>query len=216
VNDEAQRFEYGDVRFREQDGESFIARLWATRRVGYLLGQIRLHGEEDELIDEIVELAVKYGIMTPYTSFLVREDVDVFDREARSDAARESFALGAAQDMAGAPMVAAGKDAVDRSQVESQLQHAQSVGAADGESAENRIVGEKSFVNRGGTWIDTTFDEGTMVAQKIGFGSDTYFAFVAAHPEWGAYFSLGVHVIAVLDGRAYEILEGEFPPIDVP
>ena len=32
VNDEIQRFEYADVRFRDEGGESFIARLWATRR----------------------------------------------------------------------------------------------------------------------------------------------------------------------------------------
>ncbi len=52
----------------------FIPRLWAVRRVGYLLEEVRSHGENAELKDEITELARKYGISTPYTSFLIQED----------------------------------------------------------------------------------------------------------------------------------------------
>lgn len=52
----------------------FIARLWATRRVGYLLDEIRLHGENAELRDEVTELARRYAIVTPYTAYLIVED----------------------------------------------------------------------------------------------------------------------------------------------
>lgn len=52
----------------------FIPRLWATRRVGYLLDEIRLHGENKELKDEVSELAREYGIVTPYTAYLILED----------------------------------------------------------------------------------------------------------------------------------------------
>ena len=52
----------------------FIARLWATRKVGYLLEEIRLHGESEELKDSVVKLARKWGIVTPYTSYLILED----------------------------------------------------------------------------------------------------------------------------------------------
>ena len=48
--------------------------LWATRRVGYLLDEIRLHGENAELRDEVTVLARKYGIVTPYTAYLIVED----------------------------------------------------------------------------------------------------------------------------------------------
>jgi Ca-activated chloride channel family protein len=58
---------------RESDNE-FIARLWATRRVGWLLDEIRLHGEEKELREEVTALAREYGIVTPYTSYLIVED----------------------------------------------------------------------------------------------------------------------------------------------
>jgi len=57
-----------------QDDNDFIPRLWATRRVGYLLENIRLNGERRELVNEVVRLSKRYGIVTPYTSYLVVED----------------------------------------------------------------------------------------------------------------------------------------------
>lgn len=52
----------------------FLPRLWATRRVGYLLEEIRLHGENKELREEVAGLARQYGIVTPYTAYLIMED----------------------------------------------------------------------------------------------------------------------------------------------
>jgi len=52
----------------------FVPRLWAARRIGYLLDQIRLNGEDHELREEIVFLAKRFGIVTPYTSYLILED----------------------------------------------------------------------------------------------------------------------------------------------
>jgi len=51
----------------------FVEKLWAIRRVGYLLDEIQLHGKSQEIIDELVRLSRDYGIMTPYTSFLADE-----------------------------------------------------------------------------------------------------------------------------------------------
>jgi len=74
VNGETKKFSE-DVKFPEESSDnSFIPKLWATRRVGYLLDQIRLHGENAELRDEVTELARKYGIVTPYTAYLITED----------------------------------------------------------------------------------------------------------------------------------------------
>lgn len=61
----------------------FVEDLWARRKVGYLLDQIRVNGEKKELVEEVVTLAKRYGITTPYTSYLVVPDgpVPVAGRE---------------------------------------------------------------------------------------------------------------------------------------
>jgi uncharacterized protein YegL len=49
----------------------FIARLWAQRRIDYLMSQIRLHGERDELRTEVIALSEQFQILTSYTSLVV-------------------------------------------------------------------------------------------------------------------------------------------------
>ncbi|HET6250577.1 MAG TPA: VIT and VWA domain-containing protein [Tepidisphaeraceae bacterium] len=74
INGEKQTFAT-DVHFTEQDmSNGYIPRLWAVRRVGYLLDQIRMHGESKELKDEVTRLAREHGIVTPYTAYLIVED----------------------------------------------------------------------------------------------------------------------------------------------
>jgi len=69
-----QSFTY-KVRFDDKNTErDFIPRLWATRRIGFLLDEIRLHGQNNELRDEVTALARQYGIVTPYTAYLIIED----------------------------------------------------------------------------------------------------------------------------------------------
>jgi Ca-activated chloride channel family protein len=61
-------------------GQAFIPRLWATRKIGALTNQIRLNGARQELVDGIVQLSIRYGIITPYTSFLIQEN-DMIPRD---------------------------------------------------------------------------------------------------------------------------------------
>ncbi len=74
VNDDKRSFVY-ETSFPERaEKNEFVERLWATRKVGYLLEQIKLHGEEKELKEEVMRLSKAYGIVTPYTSYLIVED----------------------------------------------------------------------------------------------------------------------------------------------
>jgi len=59
---------------KTSDGKDFVEHLWARRKVGYLLDQIRANGEKKELVEEVTSLAKKYGITTPYTSYLIVPD----------------------------------------------------------------------------------------------------------------------------------------------
>jgi len=74
VSGETRKFA-DDIQFADEASDhEFIPRLWAARRVGYLLDEIRLRGESKELKDEVTELARRYGIVTPYTAYLILED----------------------------------------------------------------------------------------------------------------------------------------------
>jgi len=87
VNGAARKFTYEEKFPESSDAHEFLPRLWATRRVGWLLDEIRLRGESAELRDEVTELARRYGIVTPYTSYLIVED------ERRRNVAEENRSL---------------------------------------------------------------------------------------------------------------------------
>ena len=75
VGAEKKEFSY-DVHFQEKTANeyAFVEHLWARRKVGYLLDQIRANGEKKELVEETKLLAKKYGIVTPYTSYLIMSE----------------------------------------------------------------------------------------------------------------------------------------------
>lgn len=77
INGKAVQYEY-DLNFNNSTANNnFIPKLWATRAVGYLLNEIRLHGESTELKIEVARIAKQHGIITPYTSYLIIEDQSV-------------------------------------------------------------------------------------------------------------------------------------------
>jgi len=209
VNGEARSYIYEGLEFPEADtSRDFLPRLWATRKIGYLLSEIRLHSADEEILSEIIALSLRYGIITPYTSFLVDETGDVLTREGREEA-KGTF------DAALPSMApASGEGGVNYS-VESQ-NLAESDGAYSGYATTSlRQVADKAFLLADGVWTDTIYEPGSSTTQ-VTFGSDSYFALIAAHPEWGKFFAVGQHVIVVLDGTAYEVVAEDVPPVTVP
>ena len=62
------------LKFEEQSvAHSYLPRLWAMRRIAHLTEAAQSNGENREIIDEIVALSKKYGIISNYTSFLVTD-----------------------------------------------------------------------------------------------------------------------------------------------
>src|SRR5690606_13784507 len=56
------------------DSNAFVEKLWAVRRVGEIIDELDLKGQNEELVKELVELATRHGILTPYTAFLADEN----------------------------------------------------------------------------------------------------------------------------------------------
>ena len=212
VNGEDRVFEYGGQTFRQSGGNDFLPRLWATRKIGYLLNQIRLKGENAEWVQTIVNLSVRYGIVTPYTSYLITEGENIL-----TDAGRDAAAQSESQRLLAAPAEASGAGAVSASQDQFALQNAEAVNAPADEYAQAvKIVGARTFVNIGGVWTDTQFDPSVMKPTAVQFASDDYFGLISARPDLGVAFALGERVIVVNQGTAYEVVGGETPPLVLP
>jgi Ca-activated chloride channel homolog len=81
IGDKQQKFDFPAtfVEKSSDDSNSFIEKLWAVRRVGEILDELDLKGKNDELVKELVELATRHGILTPYTSFMADENVNIRD-----------------------------------------------------------------------------------------------------------------------------------------
>jgi Ca-activated chloride channel family protein len=66
------------------EGCAFVEKLWAVRRIGEILDELDLKGKNDELVKELVELATRHAILTPYTSFLADENTKIGDVTANA------------------------------------------------------------------------------------------------------------------------------------
>lgn len=107
---------------------AFVERIWAMRRVGYLMDEITLHGENKELVDELVRLARDYGIITPYTAFLAEEDTHLGDELYLR---KEGAAAGARLRATGVSGEAAQRNAAVRGNLKSMEQAAPSARPAE-------------------------------------------------------------------------------------
>ena len=211
LEDSRQTYTY-EVRFRENaGGEPFIPRLWATRKIGALLNAIRLHGEDPELVDSVVRLSLRYGIITPYTSFLITEDDIVpmeeggelqmqFDAPAVGQAAVDAAEMTAGLAEAEAPMAAPTAMRIGGGEA--------GANSADIGAQRVRYVADRTFVWRDGVWVDTIYDPQTMTPVQVPFLSDAYFALLDLDPVVGEFLALGERVIFVWEGTAYEVVSG--------
>ena len=217
VNGQSKRYTFDDLRLNESGGEPFIARLWATRKIGYLLNQIRLQGANQELIDEIVRLSTTYGIVTPYTSFFVPEPVTVVDAngmplptmvpapQAVVEVEKQVGSQAAPSLSAASQAPASGAGAVQESVAREELRSADQA-ASGGAEQGVRTAGDKTFVYQAGLWVDTAYRDG-MTRQTLDFGSQAYFDLLQAHPEWAGYLAVSPNLIVALNNVAYVITD---------
>jgi len=193
VGKEKKTFILKEQELERQATYDFLPRLWATRRIGYLLQEIRLQGEKDELVEEVEKLGLKYGIVTPYTSFLVTEK----ERLTLEAAAPEAKTAITAREVTGAGAVKAARV--------SQKFKAQDR-AEEVLSQNIRYKREKTFYLREGFWVDSSYQEGSPV-KEIRFNSDDYFRLLAENPGIAPYLSVAKNLIVFYKNMNYKIIE---------
>jgi Ca-activated chloride channel family protein len=164
-----------------------VAQVWAQRRVADLLTELRIEGVRDSLVEEIVEVANQFGIVTPYTAYLAEEpDMGRFARDGDdrffADVAEEAEALAAAP--------SSGQAAVERAKSVDELRQ----GSVTLGTESSRVVGSHTYYLVDGTWTRDDFEEGTD-APTVEVGSSEFLALIAAEPEIADAAALGERVV---------------------
>lgn len=228
INGKTENFSEEFIFPSESSKYDSIPSLWAARRVGYLLDQIRLLGkEEKELVDEIVALSRKYGIITPYTSYLIVEDETTRVSRNELDARYQTY------DNASSSSTAqhnenkrrydiikekSGKDSVDASRGFQILNDSENINNIQRIEDKNFTVSNqfqlknvmgRSFYQSGEFWNDSMIQEISENTKtiKIKFASDEYFSFMKKNPKVSKYLSLGRNIRFVFENKLYEVFE---------
>ncbi|MEJ2637716.1 MAG: VWA domain-containing protein [Calditrichia bacterium] len=222
-----------DVELANRESENeFIAALWANRKVSHLLTQIRFYGENEELVESVRSLGKEYGIVTPYTSYLVTEQekelaqirLDVNQGNApptlkymqsiqnarESQAVKDEESVGSAtfyDALMEAPRAAAkssGKGAVLSSRL------LKKIATAEKETdmiLTIRRIGDKTFTLRDGTWMENGLEDIRKADRQIVFLSDEYFTLSRKDGQLRRILALGDKVWFRWEGKTYQVAE---------
>jgi Ca-activated chloride channel family protein len=180
--------------------------------------EIRLRGQTRETMDALKQLALRYGILTEYTSYLVQEPNVALRRQAEE---RQMQAPAAAPaDQAGANYI--GQAAQDRAMREAaSLQAVVVTGASksarDDSSGFDRTrahsginptqrIGGRLFILRDSTWTDLGHGDSLHVVSIAPY-SEAYFALLKALPDLREAAALEPAVLVA--GRRTSIKIGE-------
>jgi Ca-activated chloride channel family protein len=222
-----------DVEFVDNEpGNTFIPKLWAARKAGVLTTQVRLHGANPELVEEIRQLGLRYGILTEYTSYLVEEpgmslddatmqqimgrarEMEVsadsqvgavaFDRARRDAAAKRVGSLEeAARQNAGVTRPAAQASLAAPGDTKVDGPLGGRNELVEGDEGSARHVVDRMFVMRAGVWTDLRFGDERVV--KVAPFSVAYFTLIERLPQLKPFVALGSRVIIAGDGLAIEL-----------
>jgi Ca-activated chloride channel family protein len=213
VNGEPREYRYTDLGLRDRGGEPFVARLWASRKIGALMEQVRREGPTPEVVQAIVDLSLRYGIVTPYTAYLVEEPQAMAPVEGPmapvpaaagvggGGAGGDAYAYAEDEAARQAAMPASGEAAVAASKSQNDMQTATTVG----EATQARYVAGKTFVQQGWAtttdgavvpfWVDVAYRP-EMEMLWVAFGDEAYFS-LAADPTMAQWLSLGPEIVVV-------------------
>jgi Ca-activated chloride channel family protein len=217
--------------------DDYVPRLWATRRVGFLLDEIRIRGETAELRDETTELARKYGIVTPYTAYLIVEDEDrrrvpMADRSMQGMSKDVATRAEVAKAWDGFKDKKEGEDGVANARSQNAFKFAQQAPASISSGASESLRGfaaaapaatpaaarlsqytqQSRFVNgraffQNGNQWIDSNAQNTAKRERVQFNSEKYFNLLTKHPEAGPWLALGQNVVLKLGDTVYEIAE---------
>lgn len=208
---EEKTYEY-EVEFAEEGTNSdfsYVEKIWASRRVAHLINLIDLNGKNDELMNELVKLSKDYGILTPYTAFLAREEMEFSEaaRGATNDSV--SFNMDELSKVSGESGIAQReyKATMSTNMTVNYNDHATTVTGGTVAITTMKNVGDKTFFLNDGKWIESTLSEDDQKKTiKIKAFSEEYFNLAKQNDAvFNQYLGVGDNVIFNMNGKNYEI-----------
>lgn len=193
----------------EQPDADYIQQLWAARKAGALSSEIRLHGPNEEIVSELKRLALRYGILTEYTSYLVQEPGGVVQRpDEIRPMPRDQVGAGAVLRSEAARKLASSYNLDAVTVTGAGAVEADSVTAAErGRTSRTQRSGGRVFVWRDSVWTDIAHGDSLPVVRVAVF-SDAYFALLRALPELRQPATLEPAVLLAGRRVSIEILAG--------
>lgn len=215
VNGQTQQFDFSGTLGSESSDQTyaFVEKLWATRRVGEIINELDLNGKNQELVDELVRLSTRHGILTPYTAFLAEERTELSAGIVNGDiASKELFesSRGLARNSGGGAGVNLRLGKQSYQWADQQLAQGAAV-FMDAEGTwktENRVqvVGSKALYLRSNQWVDPTLtQEQVKNAEQVAQFSTRYFELARATPELRPYLALPQGCIVQIGNKVYQI-----------
>ena len=190
IGSEQQEFSK-NVHFSELETDNdFLPHLWAQGRIAELVDQAALGDGSDELYKEIERLSKKYGVRTPYTSFIAADDgsLGTSYRSTLSDAYTEAIPI--------PERIRYNQELEKRKIVRSKRQY-----------ADTKYTGRKTFHRHGRMWVDSEYD-GTSERKQVAFDSETYYELMNHLPDLAKYAKLAKGALSMIichEGVNYEI-----------
>ena len=190
INSERHEFSK-DVHFSALEPDNdFLPHLWAQRRIAELVDEAALNGRTRELDEEIERLSRKYGVLTPYTSFVKADDgsLAMDYQSTMSDAYTSVIPIS------------------DRIKINSQIEN-DKIARSRRQNADTRYFGRKTFHRHGNMWVDIEYD-GTSERQIVEFGSEAYYELMNDLRDLARYSKLAKDALTMIicyEGVNYEI-----------
>jgi Ca-activated chloride channel family protein len=207
-----------------------LPRLWAVRKVGYLLDDARREGRtlDKEVQDEIIKLSKRYGIVTPLTAGLITEDGDGATPIAASPQLRGGFAGGFPGAPSGARRNESAADLSSRARVpalsaapaQGQLFATQSGAGAVAASkatgamrearqvkddANVRYIEGKAFFLKAGVWTDGDYDAAKSPKLVTIKAFSPEYINLLKDAKIAKWLSVGERVIIVLNDKTIKV-----------
>ena len=222
----------GDGNFAGNDNNDLLPRLWAMRKIGYLVEDARDNKRpmSEEVRAEIIKLSKKYGIVTPVTAALITEDdapvlaagrsgartyanplagMEAYAGYGGSVAADQAHGGGyggaaRAKTSAGVSAAMPAADSGAAAVVASQARREMREADRVKSDANVRYIEGKAFYQRDGVWVDGAFDKAKAKPEVIEFGSAEYLKLLNDKTV-AKWLSVGDRVIIVLPNRVIEV-----------